>query len=156
MTQGVLGSFSGIAIISAAIRLIIRFRQSKGVRIDDYLFLAAAMSKVAADGLLFACYAHEPMAPYSGIQEAKFSKAIIHKLGNQLTFAQLTDVFDWSTIFLIKLSFVFYFRILVIRLPKFQIWWWMNLGLLLPTTALMICASFIACPHLGISIIGSL
>lgn len=156
MAQGVLGTFSGIAIFSAAIRLIIRFRQLKAVRIDDYLFLAAAMFKVTADGLLFACYAHEPRAAYRGIQEAKFNKAIIQKLGNQLTFAQLTDVFGWSTIFFIKLSFLFYFRILVNRLPKFQVWWWMNLGLLLPTTALMMCATFIVCPHLGISMIGSL
>lgn len=156
MAQGVLGTFSGIAIISAAIRLIIRFRQLKGVRVDDYLFLAAATLKVVADGLFFACYAHQPMTPHRDIEEAKFNQAFIQMLGNQLTFAQLNEVFNWSAIFSIKLSFLFYFRILVDRLPKFRVWWWMILGLLLPTMALMTCATFIACPHLGISMFGYL
>ena len=149
-----LGAFSGIAIISATTRILIRFRHLKGVRVDDYLFLAAAIFKVVADGFLFTSYAHQPLAAYHVRNKGNLNKAYIQQLGTQLTFAELNELFDWSTIFFIKLSFLFYFRILLDRLPKFQVWWWMNLGLLLPTTIVMICATFIVCPYLGISTIG--
>lgn len=158
MLQGVTGAFSGIAIICAIIRIHIRFRQLKGIRVDDYLFLAAAIIKVAADGFLFASFSRQPMAAYAAYRasQAQGNEGLIKDLGAQLTLAKLNEVFDWASIFLIKLCFLSYFRGFVDRLSKFKAWWWLNLALLLPTTAVIISAAFIVCPALGITTVGCL
>lgn len=153
MAQRVLATFSGIAIVSATVRIVTRFRYLKGARVDDYLFLAAAIFKVVADGLLFASYTHRVIVH---TKDPEINRVFFQRIGTQLTLASLNEVFDMSTIFLIKMSFLFYFRRLVDKLPTFNNWWWINLGLLLPTTVLMIAGTFIICPHLGRSIIGSL
>ena len=154
--QGTLCTFFGISIISATTRVLIRFRNLKGVRVDDYFFLAAAISTVVAFGLILASWDRFPKNEIAGSDTAQPTNAFIEQVANRHIIILLASVFYWCTIFLIKICFLFYFRGLVDRLSKFQTLWWMNLGLLLPTTALNICSPFIACPHLSASSIGSL
>ena len=73
----------------------------------------------------------------------------MQKSADAATYAQIGEVLCWATILSIKLSFLIYFRALVDRLYKVELWWWFNIVVFIPIAAIMISGPFIACPHVG-------
>lgn len=55
-----------------------------------------------------------------------------------------------------QVSFLFYFRALVNRLYRMEVWWWFTFAVLVPSAAISIAGAFIVCAHTGSSILGML
>lgn len=140
-----------MAIILAAARVLIRIYYLKRVNVDDYFFIVAIATLIPGAGLFFSyiktAYAIEAVLD----RKASLPPYFLQTLENAATYAQIAQLLCWITIFSIKFSFLFYFRALVNRLYKMEIWWWCTLVVLVPTAAVSIAGSFIACPHTGSS-----
>ena len=52
----------------------------------------------------------------------------------------------WVTIYAVKFSYMFFFKKLVRRVRKLQIWWWYVLGVLIPVSLAGSIFDFIICP----------
>ena len=124
-------AFFMIAILSAAARAFIRIFYLKRVNVDDYFFFLAVATLMVGEGISF-----------SNIRTSYRIEAI--------------RLFCWATIISVKFSFLFYFRGLVDRWYKMEIWWWFTFAVMVPTAAISIAATFTACLHKGSSIPGML
>ena len=58
------------------------------------------------------------------------------------------------TIFAVKLSFLAFFRSLIRRLRKLEIWWWCVLAVVIPSSIVLVCSNFITCPYFDERILG--
>ncbi len=137
-------------MVAAAARATIRIYHLKIVHADDYLFLIATAALIAGTGLYYAfigiLYTSQAISfipPPDFLQESEHAA----------THAFAANLLCWTTIFSIKFSFLFYFRALVNRLYKMEVWWWFTLAVFIPITAMVIPGAFIVCPHTGPSIL---
>ena len=121
---------------------------------DDYLFFVAIATLVPGTGLFFSYIRTSFVIKAVLDGKASPSPNFLQSVENAATHAQIAQLLCWITIFSIKFSFLFYFRALVNRLYKMEIWWWCTLVMLVPTAAISIAGSFIACPHTGSSYLG--
>ena len=123
---------------------------------DDYLFFVALATLIAGVGLFFA-YIGTSYTFYA-VAEGKVQPPLdfLQEIENASTYAEIAELLCWTTIFMVKFSFLFYFRALVNKLPVMEVWWWFNLVLFVPIAGIMIPGTFIVCPHTGSSVIGGL
>ena len=77
--------------------------------------------------------------------------ARLAKLYDAATYILTAEVFCWAAIFSVKFSFLFYFRALVNKLYKMEVWCWITFAVLVPTSAISIAGPFILCPRIGSS-----
>ena len=140
-------------MIAAAARAIIRIHQLKIVHADDYFCLVATAALIAGAGLFYAfigiLYTVHAISEGKTIPPPNFVQEIEHAASQ----AQIAELLCWTTIFSIKFSFLFYFRALVNRLHKMEVWWWFTFAVFIPITAIIIPGPFIVCPHTGPSVL---
>ena len=121
----------------------------KRIHADDYLFFVATLTLIAGDALLYLYM--EVYFLSNAVSEGRTPPPLhfMQKATNAATYAQFGLLLCWATIFAIKLSFLVYFRALVDRQYKVELWWWFNIVVLIPIAAIMIPSPFITCPHVG-------
>ena len=145
-----------IAVISAAARAFIRIFYLKRINLDDYFFFLAVATLVPGEGLFFSyvrtLYEIEAITEGKAVPPSNF----LQRLYNAATYCATAELLCWATIFLVKFSFLFYFRALVNRLYRMEVWWWFTLAVLVPIAAISIVGTFIVCPYIGPSILGML
>ena len=114
---------------------------------DDYLFFLAIATLVASFGLFFSFVG--TFYDINDINEGKLRPPsdFIQKVENAAVYCQWAEVLGWTTLFSVKFSFLFYFRALVNRLHKMEIFWWSTFVLFIPIAATVLSGSFIVCPH---------
>ena len=129
--------------------MYIRVFHIKRIHADDYFFCVATLTLIAGAGLL-----------YAFIGEYYFSRAVgegrtpppvnfEQEVADAATYGLIAEVLCWTTIFSIKMSFLVYFRPLVNRLHKVELWWWFNIVALVPIGGVIISGPFIVCPYAG-------
>ena len=99
---------------------------------DDYFFFFAVATLVVGEGLSFS------------------------NIGTSYKIEATIRLFCWAAIFSVKFSFLFYFRALVDRWYKMEVWWWFTFMVLVPTAAISIAGALIVCLHKGSSTLGML
>jgi len=55
----------------------------------------------------------------------------------------------WASIFSVKVSFLMFFRGLIRRVRKMEIWWWVVMGVVIPSACVCIPLTFIECVDFG-------
>lgn len=74
-------------------------------------------------------------------------KAPSAQLMQQLVLAQ--RVFTWTTLYAVKLSFLFFFRSIICRLRNLMIFWWCDFAVVILAYGACVAAGFMACSTFG-------
>ena len=143
------GTFFGIAIIAATARVYIRIFHIKHIHADDYLFFVAILTLIAGAGLFYVFI--EEFFLMRAISEGRTLPAsdFMQKVSDASTCNLVAKLLCWTTIFSVKMSFLLYFRALVDRLHRVELWWWFNIVVFVPVAALSISGPLITCPPVG-------
>lgn len=124
----------------------------KRIQADDYSFCVATLTSIAGAGLFYAfigdCFLFRAISEGTTPPPLDF----MQKTTDAAAYALVAELMCWTTIFSVKLSFLLYFRALVDRLYKVELWWWFNIVVFVPIAVIMILGPFIICPHAGPSV----
>lgn len=126
----------------------------KVIHADDYLFCLATLTLIAGTALSYTFVGDYFL--FLAISEGRTPPPLnfTQKITEAATYALIAEVLCWTTIFSVKLSFLLYFRALVDRLYRVELWWWFNIVVFIPIAAINILGPFIVCPHTGPSVFG--
>lgn len=156
--QGVSGVFYGIALITASVRTVIRFRTRQLQILDDFLLLFACMCLTVTTTLLV------KMLPYITVLAKMFSatpdleqvefrieldrelKALDH---SSQAYLYTHSVLAWVALFSIKFCYLHFMKGLVSRLKGITVYWNIVLGVNVLSLAFNISSLFIGCPYFG-------
>lgn len=128
-----------------------RFRR---VYADDYFLFLALATLISSNALFFASVPVQYQgANASTLAQILLQKDFFHIATDAANFAHTAGILSWITIFAVKLSFLFYFRPLVDRLPRLTTWWRFTLAVCIPVAITSMCSAFISCPYVGSEII---
>lgn len=147
------GFFFGVAVVAATARAYIRIYQLKRIHADDYLFFIATSALIAGNGLFYVFIGDYFLLRAISEGRALPPSDLIQKITDVATYALVAELLCWTTIFSVKFSFLLYFRALINRLPRVEVWWWIILVVFIPIAAIMIPGTFIVCPHTGPSVL---
>ena len=151
--QAAEGTFFGLAIIFAVSRISIRLYKFRRIYADDYFLFLAMAALIGSNGFYFVAVPELYFFSTASITLA-ITPNIIQTATDSATYSIAAQVLSWTTIFAVKLSFIFYFRTLVQRLPWLMMWWRIVLAVCVPVAIVSICGTFIVCPYVGYSILG--
>lgn len=140
-------------MIAAAARAFVRIHHLKRINADDYFFFFAIAALIAGAGLFFAFIGTSYIVLAVSEGRTLPPPNFMQKMENAARYALFAQLLSWTTIFSVKISFLFYFWALVNRLYKMEIWWWFTFATFVPITATMISGPFIVCPYTGPSIL---
>ena len=138
-----------VALVFVFARTVIRFRYQKQLLLDDVFLFLGLLSLCAAFGLLMQSI--EIMYPY--MNEATTAPKIIDfsslcalmTSSNKIRDAYLS--LTYSTLFSVKLSFLFFFRNLVRRVRTMMVYWWTVLAIMCIAWPASIAAAVVpSCP----------
>ena len=157
----VIGVFFGIAIIAAAFRVCSRFYLRRRLHLDDALLIFASVSLAAATGLLYygtsAIYLVEALSVDPSIESgniAGFIDNLQETFDETALFQKITWAYvalSYTTIFIVKLGFLSFFRELVKYWPRVNLYWKLVVVFTAICYVFAICDTFIACPKLGLA-----
>ena len=156
-SQVVIGLIFGIAIITAATRIIIRLRIQKRLYLDDGFLMFACICLTAATGVLYfgmstvymveeSSFEPTSAASISPSEESRLLQVIA--LIQRITWSY--EALSWGTIFAVKFAFLSFFRPLVDRLPSTHRYWKTVVLLTALVAPISVFDNLIACPKLGI------
>lgn len=142
-----------IAIFFVFVRTVIRFRYQKQFLLDDAFLYFGVICLCVAVGLLLqfseAMYATEN---YIITGEGEYRANRVSELAR---FDKNSDAYlalTYTTLFSVKLGFLFFFRILVRRVRKMAIYWWTVLAIMIVAWPVSIVAATApSCPVFGIN-----
>lgn len=141
-----------LAIVGAIFRIAIRLHYQKRLYVDDGFLFFAIICLCAATGLMYevipSMYLVEAILtndPDTSLPSNVFAQSLL--------FIKLADgflVLTYNTIFAVKFSFLFFFRILIRRVHTMLVYWWVVAVLTAVIWAYGVIGLFAQCPHLDI------
>lgn len=133
---------------------MIRFRYQKQLFLDDVFLYFGVICLCAAVGLLLQF--SEAMFMSESLITAHKGSYVRSKGGLLIQLNKTSDAYlalTYTTLFSVKLSFLFFFRILVRRVRKMAIYWWTVLAIMIVAWPVSIVAAVApSCPVFGIAI----
>jgi len=138
-----------LAIVGSIARIAIRLHYQKRLYIDDAFLSLAVICLCASIALLFL------LTPSMYLVEALITNHAnldipSDFLYQSFQFQKLSDaylVLTYNTIFAVKFSFIFFFRILTSRLRQMRIYWWVVAATTGVVWVYGVIGIFITCPY---------
>lgn len=139
-----------LALLAVLARILIRLRSKNPISTDDALLYFGVICLSAAMALLVdlskPLYLDEALS--TSFPETELPPNYIKLL---MRFHKVADVYlalTCTAIFSVKFSFLFFFRILVQRVQKMNVYWWTVTGVMVVAWVVtMIVAIFLPCPY---------
>ncbi|KAI9823815.1 MAG: hypothetical protein M1826_007636 [Phylliscum demangeonii] len=146
--KAVSGLLAGLAIIAAVVRTAYRLRSQRRLFVDDLFLLLACIFLAAATIVLYTTMTdlYLSYSSWTLLLAADPDGAVkrgVRYLRRFFAYASMT----WTAIYAVKLSFLFFFRVLVDRIRYMIMYWRVVLGATLVAGGLCVCESAIECPH---------
>ena len=141
--------FLSVALLTAIIRTAVRVHHFRRLYLDDYFLFFGVASLVVSQGLFFASVPVYYLSYLVTVGKVRPPLDLLDHAKRVTVFSIVAEVLAWTTIFAIKLSFLFYFRLLIERLPRLEKWWWFVFAMTVLTAGTNIPGSFIVCPYTG-------
>lgn len=133
-------------------RTVIRFRYQKQLLLDDVFLYFGFICLCAAVGLLMQFA--KTMYMNEALRTTGLSDENVNWQSHMLQFNKTSDAYmalTYTTLFSVKFSFLFFFRILVRRVRKMAIYWWVVFAIMLIAWPVSIVAAVApSCPVFGI------
>lgn len=145
-----------ISILVALARTAIRLRYQRRLFVDDAILLVAILCLCAAMALLLvftpSIYLLEAFVTSSSVMASPEELAEIEIQLEQPLFKylKLSDtyyVMTWTTIFAVKFSFLFFFRVLIRRVRAVTLYWRIVSVVTVLVWVYCIAGAFIICPY---------
>ncbi|KAL8709811.1 MAG: hypothetical protein Q9225_007392 [Loekoesia sp. 1 TL-2023] len=142
-----IGFVLAVAAVLAIGRVYIRVRLNHRFYIDDGFFFLAVVTLIAGTIMTYIDI------PYIYLQQNVQSGAqapppdLIQQLLKSVKIQDAAVVLLSTTLFAVKLSFLAFFRSLIRRLKRLEIWWWVVLAIVIPSSIVLLCSNFITCPY---------
>lgn len=119
-----IGIFLAIALAAACGRIAIRVRQNRGLRIDDTFFFVAVAALIAGTALTYVAipdiYLEQRI-----VSDDQYARPDSQQdLVKVFSFLEIVLAVFCTSLFGVKMSFLFFFRNLLHRLPILMKWWW--------------------------------
>ncbi|KAF2146741.1 uncharacterized protein K452DRAFT_355198 [Aplosporella prunicola CBS 121167] len=152
------GLFTGLAVLTIAVRFVVRLRQLRRLFLDDYLLLCSSACLLVALGLiypntsaLFLGEATLAMPDKITVESMDEAKDLISLNNYSLIYLSII----WISTYSVKFSFLAVFKPLVWnKLSRSMMWYfWFVVAFTACSWAYSECASFIPCPHFGAAVI---
>ena len=144
----------GIALILAFGRTYIKFTKFHRLFADDVLFLLATVLLVAATTMLFVTLPYNQTEVNVGAGVEAPPPDLARQLDLDVKFQDSATFLLNASIYCVKFSFLFFFRLLLQRTGRLQIWWWCVFIFTIPCAVIGMCTNFIVCPAFGDRIMG--
>ncbi|KAL8850272.1 MAG: hypothetical protein Q9221_004782 [Calogaya cf. arnoldii] len=146
-TQIGIGFMLAVAVSLAAGRIYVRAKLNRKIYVDDGFFSLAVVTLIAGTVMTYLdipyIYLQQNVQAGSQAPPADFVQQLLKSVKIQNAAVVLLS----ATIFAIKLAFLAFFRGLIRRLKKLEIWWWCVLIVVVLSSIILICANFITCPY---------
>ena len=144
-------------MLTATVRTVIRIRSQGRLAPDDYMLIFACVTLIASTVLLFdvaeTVYWDEALildpSPAT-LAEAflpTFPAKIMHFQQKVFAYLSLT----WTTIFAVKLSFLLFFRSMVDRVKKMELFWKVVFGITVVFYCYCAAAVYMGCSKFGLA-----
>ena len=145
----------GCAMLMAVGRTIIRLKYFRRLFIDDYILFFGVITLVSGTAIMFANF---PLV-YFQVQieagEVDFPSNFLEILVKDAKIQDSSTVLLCATIYSVKFSFLFFFRLLLQRMQKYYVWyWWAIFAVLIPSSIFSMVTGFVACPNLSETSLG--
>ncbi|KAL8750839.1 MAG: hypothetical protein Q9199_006822 [Rusavskia elegans] len=142
-----IGFMLAVAVSLAAGRIFIRAKLNRKIYIDDGFFFLAVVTLVAGTVMTYldVPYIYLQQNVQAGTQAPPAD--FIQQLLKSVKIQDAAVVLLSATIFAVKLAFLAFFRGLIRRLKKLEIWWWCVLVIVIISSIVLICSNFITCPY---------
>ena len=130
-----------------------RIHVRRSLYLDDYIVLAGAMCLCAATGLVYRNCDNYFLGDAMQLDHSLFLKVSPDRT-NELLKSSYTYLYAflaliWTTIFVVKLSFLAFFKRLIERVTKIQKYYWIVVVITLISWIFLVVEPLILCPHFG-------
>ncbi|KAL9628181.1 MAG: hypothetical protein Q9204_006056 [Flavoplaca sp. TL-2023a] len=150
-----IGFMLAVAVSLAFGRIYVRAKLNHKFYVDDGFFSLAVVTLIAGTIMTYLdipyIYLQQNVQAGSQAPPADFIQQLLTSVKIQNAAVVLLS----TTVFAIKLAFLAFFRGLIRRLKKLEIWWWCVLVIVILSSIFLICANFITCPYYDKRILGS-
>lgn len=143
----------GFALTLAFGRVYIKTRKFHKLFIDDAFFISATVFLVAGAimTLLLLPYNQTQVNVRAGVEAPP--PDLVHQLDLDVKYEDAALFLLNASIYSVKFSFLFFFRLLLTRTGRLQMWWWCVFVFTIPCAGVCMCTEFMACPAFGSRII---
>ncbi|KAL8984580.1 MAG: hypothetical protein Q9205_001497 [Flavoplaca limonia] len=142
-----IGFMLAVAVSLAFGRIYVRAKLNHKFYVDDGFFSLAVITLIAGTIMTYLdipyIYLQQNVQAGSQAPPADFIQQLLTSVKIQNAAVVLLS----TTVFAIKLAFLAFFRGLIRRLKKLEIWWWCVLVIVILSSIFLICANFITCPY---------
>ncbi|KAL8688913.1 MAG: hypothetical protein Q9218_005289, partial [Villophora microphyllina] len=142
-----IGFVLALAVSLAFGRMYIRARLNHKIHFDDVLFFTAVVFLIAGTVMTYLdipyIYLQQNVQAGTEAPPADFIQQLLKSVKIQDAAVVLLS----GTILAVKLCFLAFFRSLIRRLKKLEIWWWCVLAIVLPSSVMLVCSNFITCGY---------
>ncbi|KAL8860836.1 MAG: hypothetical protein Q9178_002866 [Gyalolechia marmorata] len=149
-----IGFMLAVAVSLALGRIFIRAKLNRKIYVDDGFFFLAVVTLIAGTIMTYLdipyIYLQQNVGAGTQAPPPDFTQQLIKSVKIQYSAAVLLS----TTIFAVKLAFLAFFRGLIRRLKKLEIWWWCVLAIVIPSSIILICSIFITCAYFDERILG--
>lgn len=115
--------------------------------VDDYFLILAVLAGVATAGVAYNLKDDVYLQIYVGLGWVQPDADFIPEMLNFEKRIQVASALIWFSLYCVKLSFMAYFRKLVSRVWKMEIWWWIVLSVVIVCGLASIPMAFIICSN---------
>ena len=147
------GPLVGFVLLAAVARIAVQISNRRRLYLSDAFLIFACACLCTATGILYSLFDDlyldyaVSVDPASVILPPDFLDKAVYSLKLLFTYQTLL----WAVVFMVKFSFLSFFRPLVSRLARLKIWW--TIVVVFTVLTFVFCAAdvFIICPHFDLT-----
>ncbi|KAH8744395.1 hypothetical protein F5883DRAFT_590148 [Diaporthe sp. PMI_573] len=148
------GVFYGIAVLSVLARGVIRYTTRRQLALDDYFLFAAFAFLTTVIALVY--HLLDPIYLATAVERNpaiffQFSQEQVEQLLSQALNENIWLVLAWTTTFLVKFSFLAFFKHLIRNVERIQRYYWGIVVFTIITWMFLTSEAFILCSDFGIN-----
>jgi hypothetical protein len=152
--QATVGVFFSLSILSILARAGIRLRTRRALSLDDYLLFAAAVFLSGGTGLMYTILDNLYLATAIQLDPTIVFRVDSARLTHLLMTATQQNhaflILAWTTTFLVKFSFLAFFRQLIWNVTGIRRYYWVVVGVTVVSWLFLISEPFILCSDFGL------
>jgi hypothetical protein len=143
----------GITLLLAAGRVYVKIAKFGRLYVDDGFFILATVLLIAGTTMVFLALPYNQTEVEVGAG-APPPPDIAHQLDYDVKFQDAATFLTNASIYSVKFSFLFFFRLLLQHTGKLQAWWWFVCIFTIPCAIICSLTNFMVCPAFGDQIMG--
>lgn len=157
--KGVNGTLFGLALLTVAARMGIRYHSQRQLQADDFVLIFATLTLIASQIILYILKMDgsfwiealilDPSSAQILVTILEDPEAFYRGISKLQRMQYSSFVLTWASIYGVKICFLLFFRPMTTRLRRLGLAWKVTSGITKLFCAICTCTIFISCPHFG-------